>query len=509
MLENPVTIGSGVVFGVDSVPVAIEATLHGRTGPPKILGRVDTGVREAYHRILGAFMAQQLPAPRGTPTINFTPADLRKTGSGFDLPMALALAGAAGQFHRRQRLAAFGELSLSGEILPARGAVAVAIALRDHGWPCLLTGPEDAAMAAMVPGLAVFAARTLAEALLWVRNPAAVRPVARMHRQPSPRVPDMADIRGHETPKTAVMVAAAGRHNLLMVGPPGSGKSALLRRLPALLPATSEAEALEILKVHTVHGVASLPSFGVRPIRAPHHTASTVALLGGGSEPRPGEVTLAHHGVLFLDEMAEFRRDALEGLRQPIEDGQITIGRARRVVTMPADFLLIGAMNPCPCGYRGHPRRACRCSPSQRQRYESRVSGPLLDRIDLQVEVPALDPSVLHQAPDARWATNAMQDQVQLAIDRQKHRGHHRHGAELFNGRLSDDSLEQAVKPSRELRRVLEDVLRVHGLSGRARVRLLRIARTLADLGDRDAVGPDDLVEAARLRGYERTQALD
>ena len=176
---------------------------------------------------------------------------------------------------------------------------------------------------------------------------------------------------------------------------------------------------------------------------------------------------------------------------------------------MPADFLLIGAMNPCPCGYRGHPRRACRCSPSQRQRYESRVSGPLLDRVDLQVEVPALDPSVLHQAPDARWATNAMQDQVQLAIDRQKHRGHHRRGAELFNGRLSDDSLEQAVKPSHELRRVLEDVLRVHGLSGRARVRLLRIARTLADLGDRDTVGPDDLVEAARLRGYERTQALD
>ncbi|MHC4815071.1 MAG: YifB family Mg chelatase-like AAA ATPase [Planctomycetota bacterium] len=509
MPEKPVTIGSGVVHGVDSVPVAIEATLRGRTGPPKILGLVDTGIREAYHRILGAFVAQQLPSPRGTPTINFAPANLRKSGSGFDLPMALALAGAAGQFHHRQRLAAFGELSLRGEILPARGAVAVALALRDHGWPCLLTGPEDAAMAAMVPGLAVFAARTLGEALLWLRGKAPALPVPRMDRQPRPRLPDMADIRGHETPKTAVMVAAAGRHNLLMVGPPGSGKSALLRRLPALLPATSEAEALEILKVHTVHGVASPPLFGVRPIRAPHHTSSTVALLGGGADPRPGEVTLAHHGVLFLDELAEFRREALEGLRQPLEDGHITIGRARRVSTMPADFLLVGAMNPCPCGYRGHPRRACRCAPSQRQRYEARVSGPLLDRLDLQVEVPALDPSVLHQAPDTRWATAAMLDRVRLAIDRQQHRSRHGAGSgALCNGRLSDEQLEQAVKPSHKLRGVLEDVLRVHRLSGRARVRLLRIARTLADLGDRETVTPEDLVEAARLRGYERSQAL-
>jgi len=501
--ESPVTIGSGVVFGVDSVPVAIEATLRGRTGPPRILGLVDTGIREAYHRILGAFMAQQLPAPRGTPTINFSPANLRKTGSGFDLPMALALAGAAGQFPHRRRLAAFGELSLRGEILPARGAVAVAIALRDHGWPCLLTGPEDAAMAALVPGLAVFAARTLGEALLWVRDPAPALPMARKRRRTSPTVPDMADIRGHETPKTAVMVAAAGRHNLLMVGPPGSGKSALLRRLPALLPATSDTEALEILKVHTAQGTHT-PPFGVRPIRAPHHTSSTVALLGGGADPRPGEVTLAHHGVLFLDELAEFRREALEGLRQPIEDSHITIGRARRVVTMPADFLLVGAMNPCPCGYRGHPRRVCRCTPSQRQRYETRVSGPLLDRLDLQVEVPALDPAVLNQTPDARWATATMRDQVQLAIDRQRHRSR----SAPWNGRLSDDRLERVV-PTHKLRQTLEDVLRIHRLSGRARVRLLRIARTLADLADRDTVVPEDLVEAARLRGYERSQALD
>jgi len=500
--EDPVTIGSGVVSGVDSVPVTIEATLHGRTGPPKILGLVDTGIREAYHRILGAFLAQQLPPPRGTPTINFAPANLRKTGSGFDLPMALALAGAAGHYRGNRRVAAFGELSLKGEVLSVRGAVAVAIALRDRGWPCLLTGPEDAAMAAMVPGLQVFAAHSLREALLWVRDPGLAPPLAPMARQPSPRVPDMADIRGHETPKTAVMVAAAGRHNLLMVGPPGSGKSALVRRLPALLSPTTDAEALEILKVHTTHGAASLP-FGARPIRAPHHTSSTVALLGGGADPRPGEVTLSHHGVLFLDELAEFRRDALEGLRQPLEDGHITIGRARRVVTMPADFLLIGAMNPCPCGYRGDSRRVCGCLPSQRQRYQARVSGPLLDRLDLQVEVPAVDPAVLNQPPDPEWATAAMRDKVQSAIDRQRHRG----PGTCCNGRLGGEELERVV-PSQALRRTLEDILRTHRLSGRARVRLLRIARTLADLADRETVVPEDLFEAARLRSYERSRAL-
>jgi magnesium chelatase family protein len=222
---------------------------------------------------------------------------------------------------------------------------------------------------------------------------------------------------------------------------------------------------------------------------------------GRSADPRPGEVTLAHHGVLFLDELAEFRREALEGLRQPLEDRHITIGRSRQVVTMPADFLLVGAMNPCPCGYRGHPRRVCQCSTAQRQRYQARVSGPLLDRLDLQVEVPALEPQVLNQPPDPSWATAAMWDRVQLALERQRHRGR---GP---NGHLSDENLAQAV-PIGRLRRTLEEVLRVWRLSGRARVRLLRIARTLADLADRETVLPEDLMEAARLRGYERSQTV-
>jgi magnesium chelatase family protein len=239
-------------------------------------------------------------------------------------------------------------------------------------------------------------------------------------------------------------------------------------------------------------------------MRAPHHSSSHVSLLGGGPDPRPGEITLAHHGVLFLDEVAEFRREALEGLRQPLEDGCITIGRAQRTVTMPADFLLVAAMNPCPCGYFGHSSRPCVCTRAQRHRYRCRVSGPLLDRLDLQVEVPALDPSTLAQPPDPTWSTAALRVRVLTAVDRQMHRNRTPHGP-VLNGRLADRALEHAVGGDPLVLRAVEDVLRRQGLSGRARVRLLRIARTLADLDERDEVRREDILAAARLRGLERT----
>lgn len=502
MPQEPARIGSGVLRGVDAVPVTVEVRIGGPQGTPKVLGLADNGVREALFRILGAFSSQDLPMPRGVPTISLTPATIRKSGSGFDLPMALALGSAGGMVTIPTNLAALGEVSLGGDILPTPGIVAVALAARERGWTDLLSAPSTARVAALVPGIRSFGANTLREAFGWIRGDLKLAPADPPPQDRDESHPDLAEIRGHETPKRALMVAAAGRHNLLMVGPPGSGKSALAKRLPGILPPTSDAEALEILKIHTASGSMARALGRRRPIRCPHHTSSAASLLGGGQDPRPGEVSLSQHGVLFLDELPEFRREVIEGLRQPLEDGHLIIGRVRQTVTMPADFLLVCTMNPCPCGYHGHNLRACTCSPTQRQRYRARVSGPMLDRLDLQVEVPNVAPETYTAPPDITWSTERIAQQVHIATERQQSR------ASVPNGRLDQGDLEQAIGTAVKVHRTLEMILRTYRLSGRSRVRLLRISRTLADLDDRDDVRSDDLLLAARLRGATRESAL-
>jgi magnesium chelatase family protein len=506
-----VTIQTGMVVGVDAEPITIEATARSSSdGTPRILGLVDAAVREAYHRVLNAFFCLSLPTPRGVTTVNFAPAAVRKSGSGFDLPLALALAGAAGAFppSRTQGLCACGEVSLQGRLLPARGAVSIAQMARARGFSTLLCSAEDAALCADVEGLAVLGAETLADAIYWVAGRRQLEPAARVDAPSVADTLDLADIRGHETPKRALAAAAAGGHNLLFAGPPGSGKSALCRRLPGLLPAPSPDERLAILQVHTAAGLRT-PNGGVRPLRAPHHTSSSAALLGGGADVRPGEATLAHCGVLFLDELPEFRRDALEALRQPLEDGEVTVGRARGTVTMPAAFTLVAAMNPCPCGFLGHPSRPCTCTPQAVLRYRARLSGPLLDRMDLQVEVPALDPAALRAPRDERMSTAVLRERIDAARRRQLERNRSSDGRAVCNARLLDRQLERACGLGSDAEDALESTLRLARAGGRARVRMLRVARTLADLDDRERIETEDVLEAASLRGFARALAMN
>jgi len=499
-----ITIGCGMVHGIHAVPVRVEATCrHAGDGTPRLLGLVDACVREAYHRVLQAFFALDLPTPRGVTTVNFAPAALRKHGSGFDLPLALALAGAAGLYppSRAEGLFAFGEISLRGQILPARGAVSVAIAAQQHAATAMLCSPADASTCAIIDGLPLHGAPTLADAIYWLAGRRELPPPP-ARTPPAPLVtPDLADLRGHVTPKLALSVAAAGGHNLLFSGPPGTGKSAMLRRLPGILPPLTELQRRQVLQVQAAAG-QKVDVGSDRWLRAPHHTSSAASLLGGGPDCRPGEVTLAHHGVLFLDELPEFRRDVLEALRQPLEDGTITVGRAQRTVTMPARFLLTAAMNPCPCGYHGHRLRPCVCTPKAIARYRNRLSGPLLDRLDLNVTVPALTAAELRAPEDAQGSTSFLRDRVMLAHARQLHR-HEDSDEFACNARLEDPQLSRACAAKEVALNALDDILHRHHQSPRGRVRILRIARTLADLDDRPSVTEVDIWQAAALRNFD------
>lgn len=500
---------AGALVGIDAVPVRVEVNIAGGGLGLYLVGLPDNAVKESEERIRAAFENSEERFSGRKVVVNLAPADLKKEGAAFDLPIAIGILAAMGRVEvgMLDDTMLAGELSLDGTVKPVRGVLSLALAARQAGLKRLILARENVAEAAVVGELEVLGVESLRQTIDFLNGEITLQPAA-------PAVPiamedagryaeDFADVKGQVHVKRALEIAAAGGHNVLMIGSPGSGKTMLARRLPTILPPLQSEEALETTKIHSVAGLQRFNGLmSQRPFRAPHHTASPVSLIGGGQSPRPGEVSLAHNGILFLDELPEFGRSVLEVLRQPLEDREIVVSRARYSVVYPANFTLVAAMNPCPCGYYNHPTKECTCSPGSVSRYMGRISGPLMDRIDMHIEVTPVEPSELQSAAEGERSAVVRERVMQArAIQRKRFEGIE--GVHT-NARMNAAMVRTYCVLDEASDRLLKRAMERLSLSARAYDRILKVARTIADLAGREQIAQSDVAEAIGYRSLDR-----